>query len=90
MKRYIAIALTILTVSTLCGCTADDINSAVNQMGEKVGVDVNVNLTDEDVDKVKDGATKIKDTVTDIAEDEEVRDAFGNLIDAVKGAGKDE
>lgn len=32
----------------------------------------------------------MKDTATDITEDEDVREAVDNLIDAIEGVGKDE
>lgn len=90
MKKRIAILSVMLISVTLCACTADDINSAVNQLGDKAGVDVELNLKDEDLDKIKDGAGKMKDTVTDITEDEDVREAVDNLIDAIEGAREDE
>lgn len=90
MKKHIIILSVMLIGVALCGCTADDINTTVNKLGDKAGVEVELNLKEEDINKIKGNANKVKDTVTDITEDEEVREAAGNLIDAIEGAVKDE
>ena len=82
MKRLVCTS--ILAVTLLTGCSADNINSAVNTIGSEAGVDINLNLKQEDVDKVTDKLDKVKDKAQNIAEDEEVRDALGNLVDALE------
>lgn len=87
MKRLVCAS--ILAITLLTGCSADNINSAVNTIGSEAGVDINLNLKQEDVDKVTDKLDKVKDKAQNIAEDEEVRDALGNLVDALENASKE-
>lgn len=70
----------------LTACNAEDINSAVNAIGEDVGVDFNLNLEQEQVDAVFDKAEEIKDGVVNVITDEGVKDAAGSLLDAIKDA----
>lgn len=79
----------IIGVTLLTGCSADTINSAVNEIGSEVGVDIELDLKQEDVDKIQSELEDVKDKAQDIAQDEEVHDALGNLFDALNNAAKD-
>ncbi len=87
MKKKIIIACLLIT-GTLClsACDADDINNTVHDIGEEAGMDINLNIQQEDLDKVKEEANKLKEDVVNVVTDEEVHSAVGELFDAVKDA----
>ncbi len=87
MKKKIALAGLLIT-GMLCftACTADDINNTVHDIGKEAGMDINLNIQQEDLDKVKEEANKIKDDVVNVVTDEEVQSAVGDLFNAVKDA----
>ena len=86
MKRKVVILLTLCSMLSLTACDADNINNTVKVAGEKVGVEVNLNLEQEDLDKieetVKDGVNKAKDVITD----EDVHESVRDLVDSVTEA----
>lgn len=87
MKKKIVLA-GLLVAGMLCftACTADDINNTVHDIGEEAGMDINLNLEQEDLDKVKEEANRLKEDVVNVVTDEEVHSAVGELFDAVKDA----
>ncbi len=87
MKKKMLLALMLIT-GTLCltACNADDINETVHEIGEEAGMDINLNIQQEDLDKVKEEANKLKEDVINVVTDEEVHSAVGELFDAVKDA----
>lgn len=86
MKKKFLCVLVTCACLMLSACNAEDINSAVNAVGEDMGVDINLNLEQEQVDAVIDKAEEIKDDVVNVITDEGVKDAAGGLLDAIKGA----
>ncbi len=86
MKKKILCALVICACLALSACQAEDINGAVNALGQDVGVDVNLNLEQEQVDAVIDKAEEVKDGVVSVVTDEEVQSAAGSLFEALKKA----
>ncbi len=86
MKKKIVCMLVACATLVLSACQAEDINNAVNALGQDVGVDVNLNLEQEQVDAVIDKAGEIKDSVVNVITDDEVKDAAGGLLDAIKDA----
>ncbi|MBE5876574.1 MAG: hypothetical protein E7290_06765 [Lachnospiraceae bacterium] len=92
MKKKMTLALMLIT-GTLCltACNADDINETAHEIGEEAGMDINLNIQQEDLDKVKEEANKLKEDVVNVVTDEEVHSAVGELFDALKDAAtKDE
>lgn len=87
MKRKLLSALCLsFVLLSLTACNAEDINKAINQAGSQMGVELNANIKQEDIDAVMDKAGEIKDGVVNVVTDEEVQSAAGNLLDAIKGA----
>lgn len=86
MKKKFVCVLVAITCLMFSACNAEDINSAVNAVGEDIGVDINLNLEQEQVDAVVDKAEEIKDGVVNVITDESVKDAAGGLLDAIKDA----
>ena len=87
MKKKIFIT-SLLTAAVLCltACTADDINNTVHDLGQEAGMDINLNIQQEDLDKVQEEANKLKEDVVNVVTDEEVHSAVGDLLNAVKDA----
>ena len=89
MKRWpIFIILSVLALHCT-GCSANSINKIVNTVGEEAGVDIDLDIKQEQVDKIADEFDKIKDTAENIAGDEEVQDALKDLLNAVQDASKE-
>ncbi len=86
MKKRIVCVLVVCMCLALSACKAEDINGAVNAIGKDMGVDVNLNLEQSQVDAVVDKATEIKDGVVNVITDEEVKNAAGGLLNAIKDA----
>lgn len=89
-KKLTALLFVTILCLSMCACTADEINTTVSEVGEEVGVDINLNLKQEDLDNAKDLYNEAKDKVTDVVTDEGVREAAGDFFDAIKEASGDE
>lgn len=71
------------------GCNAENLNAVIDATSDLAGVEVDVEIKQEDLDKVEHQVNELKDNVEAILEDEEVRDAAAGLMDALSGAIKD-
>lgn len=90
MKRKFIVPICFtLVVLSLTACQADDINSAIEGAAGKVGVEVDVKITQDQIDSANDKVKKSADTVKDVLTDEEVKSAAGKLLDSVSDAVKD-
>ena len=78
-------AVAFLSTST-AGCNAENLNAVIDSTGNLIGVEVDVDIKQEDLDAIEGQVNELKENVETIIEDEEVRDAASNLIDALKGA----
>lgn len=89
-KKLTTLLLVTILCLSMCACTADEINTTVSGIGDEVGVDINLNLEQEDIDNAKELYNEAKEKVTDVVTDEEVRDAAGEFFEAIKNASSDE
>ena len=89
MKRLLVLAILSVFAISVTGCSADNINKVIDIVGEESGVDIDVEVEQEQVDKIADELDKFKDTAENIVEDEDVRDALKDLFNAVQDASKE-
>lgn len=83
-KKFLCFMSLAVIVVGLSACNADSINSTINKAAGKAGVDVDVNITQDQIDnatgKIKDAASTVKDVVTD----PKVKDSAKQFLDDVK------
>lgn len=86
MKRRVAIVMCVGMVLGLTACSADSLNNALNSAADKAGVDVEVNIKQEQIDSVTDKAKDAAGTVKDILTDEDVKKTTKDLFDSISDA----
>lgn len=89
-RKLIVVLMCATTLLTFSACTADEINKTIEDAAKQAGVEVDVNITQDQVDKASEAVGNATDTVKDIVSDEEVKKSVTDLLDAVKNAGKNE
>lgn len=84
MRKMIVLSLLAVMSVSLVGCKASSINRIVNTIGEEAGVDVNLDIKQEDLDKIKDKLEEGKDAAEHVLKDEDVQQAVKDLVNATK------
>ena len=79
MNKKVAIVMCIGMMLGLTACSADSLNNTLNSAADKAGVDVEVNIKQEQIDSVTDN---VKDVLTDEDVKKTTKDLFDSISDA--------
>lgn len=85
-KKIISILICTLTCVSLCACDADEVNMYIDAAGQKLQ---EVEVKQEDLDKLNNAAGELKDAVGEIVNDPDVQEALKSGADAVADIVKD-
>ena len=88
-KRFVAMLLSLTIVASLTACSADDVNAAIEGAASKAGIDIDSNITQEQLDDIKNKAKDSANTVKEIITDDEVQGAAKDFVNSVSDAVKD-
>lgn len=88
-KKLVAIIVTTMCLLALTACNADDLNSTIESAASAAGVEVDINIKQEQLDEVKKKAKDSADKIKDIATDEDVHKAAKDLLDSVINSTKE-
>lgn len=83
------VSISAVLLTSMAGCNADNINTLIDSVGNVIGTDIEIDVKQEDLDNISEKANELKDNVENIVEDEEVRDATEDLVNALIGAVKE-
>lgn len=86
MKKKVSIVIAIAMMIGLTACSADSLNNAINGAADKAGVDVEVNIKQEQIDSVTDKAKDAVGAVKDVLTDEDVKKTTKDLFDSISDA----
>lgn len=88
-KKVLAVMSVVVGCFMFSACSADTLNSVINKAASEAGVDVHVDIEQEDLDKAIDALEDVKNKAEDIVTDEDVQKAGNDLFDAIKNAGEE-
>lgn len=85
-RKFILLISSCLLAMTLSACDADAVNETINDAAVKAGLSTQVDIKQEDLDKIEKAGKDVVDTVKDVATDEDVHKAVNSAIDTIKDA----
>lgn len=85
-RKFISSILAALFLCGLSACSADDINNTINGAAGKAGIDLQLNVTQDQVDDVTEKGKAAVDKVKDVVTDKDVHNAAKDFVDSVVGA----
>jgi len=97
MKKTFISFLLMGAVCLMADCTPEDANNVIDSVENLTGVNIDYEVTQEDVDKVSDTieagkkkVNEVKEKVTNVVTDEKVRQSVSDLFESVKNASESE